>query len=63
MTPLAPIPSIASRVLSILPASQFGQYQDALTWDLMVRNWAIGLGWVAVTAAVGLAVFQRREVK
>lgn len=63
MIQLEPIRSIASLVLSILPSSQFGQYQDALTWDLMVRNWAIGLGWVAVTAAVGLAVFQRREVK
>ena len=63
MLRLWPIGSIASFVLSVFPTAQFGQYRGALTWDLMAKNWAVGLGWIAVTTAVGLAVFQRREVK
>lgn len=34
-----------------------------LTWEYQVWCWAIGLGWLAVTTALGLFCMNRREIK
>ncbi len=53
----------ARAVRSVLLTAPFGQYQDELTWQLMAKNWAIGLGWLLVSTVIGLWVFRRSEVK
>ena len=60
---LGPITKLAELLLRVMPSVQFDLYSGELTWGLMAKNWAIGLGWSAVSTAAGLAVFKRREVR
>ena len=53
----------ARLVRSVLLTAPFWQYQGDLTWQMMAGNWAIGLGWLLGSTAVGLWVFRRTEVR
>lgn len=60
---MAPVSQIAAFLLSVLPTAPFGMYTGPLTASLMVRCWAIGLGWLAASTAAGLLAFSHREIK
>ena len=53
----------ARAVQSVMLTAPFGKYPDALTWQRMAQNWAIGLGWLLVSTAAGLWLFRRAEIK
>lgn len=46
----------------LVPTTPFASYQGNLSWPLMAQNWAIGLGWLAVSTGVGLFFFRRQEL-
>ena len=46
----------------LVPTTPFGDLIGALTWPLMAQNWAIGLGWLAVSTGLGLFFFRRQEL-
>ena len=54
-------PARAAR--SVLLTSPFFQYNGTLSWGLLARCWAIGLGWLLAGTAAGLWAFRRAEVK
>ena len=58
-----PFQAAARFLWSILPVTQFGQYTNELTWGLLAKYWAIGLGWLAGASALGVAVFRRRDIR
>ena len=53
----------ARAVREVMLTTPFWKYEGELTWQLMAQNWAIGLGWLVVSTAVGLWVFRRAEIK
>jgi ABC-2 type transport system permease protein len=40
----------------------WGVLTDAMDWAFLGRCWLLGLGWLAVSTAVGLLFFQRQEL-
>lgn len=49
-------------IAELVPTTPFGEYHDHMTWALMIRHWAVGLGWLAVSTGIGLARFRRQEL-
>ena len=48
--------------LKISLFSRFGEHVQGMDMAFLARNWLLGLGWIAVTTGIGLAVFQRKEL-
>lgn len=59
---IRPVQGAVRWLAGILPNAPFGEFQGELTWGLMARCWLLGLGWLAGSTAVGLAVFRRRDL-
>lgn len=49
-------------LVNLMPVTFFSQFAGALTWAFMARCWAVGLGWLALSAAAGFSVFRRRQI-
>ena len=60
---IEPVKQIASALQALSPSARFGKFQSARTWELMAQHWWIGLGWLAVSTGIGLAIFRRREIR
>lgn len=63
MLEIGPVARVAAILSELFPVAYIQQYSGALTWALMIKNWAVGLGWTAVSTFVGIAVFQKRDIK
>ncbi len=57
-----PLSGAAQVVYSLLLTTPFGNLSGVQGTDFLVNVWLIGLGWLAVTTLIGLAVFRRREL-
>lgn len=49
-------------LVSVWLVTPFGQLQGAPGTGFLLRNWAIGLGWLALSSVAGLAIFKRRQI-
>lgn len=58
-----PIAKAAKLLLDWMPVIGLEQFKGPLTGQLMMKNWCIGLSWLAGSTLAGLSVFRRREIK
>lgn len=63
MMKLGIVAKLAALYLNMVPVIPLEAYQGDLTWNLMAENWAIGIGWTAVSTAAGIAVFRLRDIR
>ena len=57
-----PFSRLLELLVSLMPVTPFSQLLVSQTAGFMLRNWAIGLGWLALSGAAGLGVFRRRQI-
>lgn len=62
MLKLGAVSTVAGVLAGLVPTTPFSDYHGALTWSVMLRHWAVGLGWFAVSSTLGMTVFSRREL-